>query len=114
LREGYLSTLLEREKPRTKNAGRTQKNSAISNVTKEFISHPTRAQHTLSAAGTVHVPHALPVVRFSCLLRGRGTSFQDGVAAGEGFLRVPFQCVQIYDYGAEFRERFKKKCIILV
>jgi hypothetical protein len=34
--------------------------------------------------------YALPVVSFSCLLRGRGTSFQDGVAAEEGFLCAPF------------------------
>ena len=26
----------------------------------------------------------------SCLLRGRGVSFQDGVAAGKGFLCAPF------------------------
>jgi hypothetical protein len=45
----------------------------------KIISHTTRAQHTLSAPGTVQVSHALPAVRFSCLLRGYGTSFQDGV-----------------------------------
>jgi len=33
------------------------------------------------------VSHALPAVRFSCLLRGRGASFQDGVAAGKGFCK---------------------------
>jgi hypothetical protein len=31
----------------------TQKNGAVSKVDKEFISHPTRAQHTLPAAGNV-------------------------------------------------------------
>jgi hypothetical protein len=71
-------------------AGHTHKNGAVSKVIKEFISHPTLAQHTLSAVGTVQVSHALPAVRFSCLLRGRGTSFQDGVAAGECFLCFPF------------------------
>jgi hypothetical protein len=30
-------------------------------------------------------------VRFSCLLQGCGTSFQDGVAAEEGFLCAPFE-----------------------
>jgi hypothetical protein len=30
-----------------------------------------------SAAGTVQVSYVLRAVRFSCLLRGRGTSFQD-------------------------------------
>ena len=49
-----------------------------------------RAQRTPSAAATVQVSHVLPAVRFSCLLRGRGASFQDGVAAGKGFLCAPF------------------------
>jgi hypothetical protein len=48
------------------------------------------AQHTLSAAETVQVSYALSAVRFSCLMRGRGTSFQDGIAAGEGFLCALF------------------------
>jgi hypothetical protein len=55
--------------------GHTQKNGAFSEVNKKFISHLTRAQHTPSAAATVQVSHALPAVRFSCLLRGRGASF---------------------------------------
>jgi hypothetical protein len=38
------------------------------------------AQHTLSAAETVQVSYELSEARFSCLLQGRGTSFQDGVA----------------------------------
>jgi len=67
------------------NTGYTQKNGAVSKVNK-FISHLTRAQRTPSAAATVHVSHALPTVRFSCLLRGRGVSIQDGVATGKGFL----------------------------
>jgi hypothetical protein len=56
---------------------------------KKIIFNLTRARHTLSAAGTVQVSHALPAVRFSCLLWGRGTSFQDGVAEGKGFLCSP-------------------------
>ena len=70
--------------------GYTQKNGAVSKGNKEFISHFTRTQHTPSAAATVQVSHALPVVRFSCLMRGRGASFQDGVAAGKGFLCALF------------------------
>jgi hypothetical protein len=31
-------------------SGHAQKNGAVSKVIKQFISHPTRAQHTLSAA----------------------------------------------------------------
>jgi len=70
--------------------GYTQKNGAVSRVNKKFISHLIRAQSTPSAAATVQVSHALPTGRFSCLLRGRGASFQDGVAAGKGFLCAPF------------------------
>ena len=67
-----------------------QMNDAVSKVNKKFISHLTRAKGTPSAAATVQVSHALPAVRFSCLLRGCGASFQDGVAAGKGFLCAPF------------------------
>jgi hypothetical protein len=38
------------------------------------------------------------VVRFSCLLRGRATSFQDGITAGDSFLCAAFWGVQICDY----------------
>ena len=67
-----------------------QMNGAVSEVNKKCVSHLTRAQRTLSAAATVQVSYALPAVRFSCLLRGRGVSLQDGAAAGKGFLRAPF------------------------
>jgi len=72
------------------NTGYTQKNGAVSKVKKILISHPKRAQRTPSAAANVRVSHALPAVRLSCLLRGRGASLQDGVAAGKGFLCAPF------------------------
>ena len=68
----------------------TQKNGAVLKVNKKSISRLTWAQRTPSAAATVQVSHALPAVRFSCLLRGRGASFQNGVAAGKGFLCAPF------------------------
>ena len=70
--------------------GYTKKNGAVSKGSKKFISQLSRAQRTPSATATVQVSHALPAVRFSCLLRGRGVSFQDGVAAGKGFLCAPF------------------------
>ena len=70
--------------------GYTQKIGAGSKVNKKFISHLTRAQRTTSAAATVQVSHTLPAVRFSCVLRVRGASFQGGVAAGKGFLCVSF------------------------
>ena len=59
-------------------------------VNKQFISHLTRTQRIPSAAATVQVSHALPAVRFSCLLRGRGARFQDGFAVGKRFLCAPF------------------------
>ena len=68
----------------------TQKNDAVSKVNKKFIYRLTRSQRTPLAAATVQVSHALPAVRFSCLLWGRGAGFQDGVAAGKGFLCAPF------------------------
>ena len=63
-----------------------QMNRAVSKVNKKYISYLTRAKRTPSAAATLQVSHALPAVRFSCLLRGRGVRFQDGAAAGKGFL----------------------------
>ena len=87
---GPLFELLLTTLTSSHNTGYTQKNSAVSKVNKKFISHLTRAQRTPSAAATVQVSHALPAVRFLCLLRGRGASFQDGVAAGKRFLCAPF------------------------
>ena len=75
-------------------------NGVVSKVNKKFISHLTRAKRTPLAAATVQVSHELPAVRFSCLLLGRGASFQDGVAAGKRFLCAPFRGVQIRDYSA--------------
>ena len=73
-----------------KSTVRLQMDGAVSKVNKKFISHLTRAKPTPSPAATVLVSHALPAVRFSCLLRGRGVSFQDGAAAGKAFLCAPF------------------------
>jgi len=95
-----LSFLQRRVRRPLQNTGYTQKNCAVSKVNKKFISHLTRAQRTPSAATTVQVSHALPALRFSCLLRGRGASFQDGVAAGKSFLCAPFWGVQICDCSA--------------
>ena len=65
-------------------------NCVVSKVNKKFISQLSRAKPTPPAAAAVQVSHALPAVRFSCLLRGPGVSFQDGAAAGKGFLCAPF------------------------
>jgi hypothetical protein len=53
---------------------RSQKNGAVSKGNKKSISHLTRVKRTQSAAATVQVSRALPTVRFSCLLRGRGAT----------------------------------------
>ena len=74
----------------------TQKNCAVSKMNKKCISHFTRAQHTPSTAATVQVSHSLPAVRFSCLLRGRGASFQDGVEAEKGFLFAVLRCPDLW------------------
>jgi hypothetical protein len=75
-------------------AGYSQKNGAVSKVNKKFIYQLTRTQRAPPAAATVQVSRALPAVRLSCLLRGRGVSFQDGVAAGKGFLCATFRRYQ--------------------
>ena len=65
-------------------------NGAVSKVNKKFISHLTRAKRTTSEAATAQVSYELRAVGFSCLMRGRGVSFQDGTVAGKGFLCAPF------------------------
>jgi ribosomal protein L31 len=77
------------------NTGYTQTNGTVSKVNKKFTSHLSLAEPTPSAAATVQVSHALPAVRFSCLLQGHGASFQYGIAAGKSFsvcsvLRRPY------------------------
>jgi hypothetical protein len=64
------------------------------------ISQLTRVISTPLATATIQVFYVLPAVRFKCLQRGRGASFKDGVAAGEGFLCAPFSSDQISDYSA--------------
>ena len=76
--------------------GYTQKNGAVSKVNKKFISLLTRAQHTPPAAATVQVSLAQPAVRFSCLLRGRGSSFQDGVTAGKGYTESGMNLITVW------------------
>jgi hypothetical protein len=76
--------------------GYKEKNGAALKVNMRFISRLTWAQRTPSVAANIQVSHGLPAIRFSCILRGRGASFQDGVVAGNGFLcahRKPFPAV---------------------
>ena len=73
-----------------------------------YFLYLTRAQRTPSAAATVQVSHVLPAVRFSCLLRGRGAIFQDGVAAGK-FCILCFEVSRcVITVQREFRARFRK------
>ena len=65
-------------------------NGAVSKVNKKFISHLIRAKCTPLAAATVQVSHALPAVSSLVLNAGFGASFQNGVAAGKGFLCSAF------------------------
>ena len=65
-------------------------NGAVSEVNKKSISHLTRAKCTPLAAATVQFLMRYQQFARSCLLRSCGASFQDGVAAGEGFLCAPF------------------------
>jgi hypothetical protein len=58
-------------------------------IKKKSISHPTFAQHTISAAETVHVSHALPAFSSHAYCGAVGVSIQDGVEA-EGFLCAPY------------------------
>jgi hypothetical protein len=80
-------------------AGHTQKNGWVSKVIKNvFLTlhrHNTHCQQLELSKFLV-----LSTIRVSCSLRGHETSFQDSVAAGEGFLCAPFWGIQICDYSA--------------
>jgi hypothetical protein len=74
----------------------------------KFISHPKRAQHTLSSVGTVQVSNVLPAVHFSSLLRGK-TSFQDGIAQEKVFCVLRFEVSRsVITVQCEFRALFKE------
>ena len=65
-------------------------NGAVSKVNKKFISHLTRAKlHRQQWQLSKFLMRYQQFAR-SCLLRGWGASFQDGVAAGKGFLCALF------------------------
>jgi hypothetical protein len=88
--------------------GYSKKNGAISKVNKKSIFHLTRVKRTPSAAATGHISHVLPAVRFSCLLRRRGASFQDGVAAEKGFPWASFEVSRsVITVHPEFRAQFR-------
>ena len=92
-----------------RNTGYTQKNSAVSKVNKKFISHLIRAQRTASAAATVQVSHALPAVRFSCLLRGGGPVSKMASQQEKAFCVLRFEVSRpVITVPREFRARFRK------
>ena len=64
-------------------------NCAVSKVNKKFISHLTRAKRTPSAAATIQVSMRYRQFAFHAYCGAAGC-FQDGVAAGKGFLYAPF------------------------
>jgi len=92
--------------------GYTQKNCAVSKVNKKCISHLTRAQRTPSAEATVQVSHALPAVRFSCLLRGREAAGPVSKMASQqekAFCVLRFEVFRsMITVQRDFRARFRK------
>jgi hypothetical protein len=85
----------------------TQKNGAVSKVNKKFISYLTRAQRTPSAAATVQVFHALPAVRFSCLLRGQFLRWRRSRKKAFCVLRFDSRCTLIADLDTSKRSTQK-------
>jgi hypothetical protein len=91
-------------------AGHTQKNGARPKINKKYISRPTWAQNTLSAAGTAQVSHELPAVRFSCLLRDAGPVSKMASQQEKAFCELRFEVSRsAITVQREFRARFKKK-----
>jgi hypothetical protein len=91
------------------NTVRSQNNGAVSKVNKKSTSQLTRIIRIPPAATAVKVSHVLPAVRFSCLLRGRGVSIQDGVAAGKAFCVIRFEVSRsVITVQREFRERYQQ------
>ena len=89
--------------------GYTQKNGAGSKVNKKFISHLTRARRTPSVAATVQVSHALPAIRFSCLLRGHGPVSKMASQQEKAFCVLRFEVSRsVITVLREFRARFRK------
>ena len=95
--------------------GYTQKNGAVSKGNKEFISHFTRAQRTPSAAETLQVSHALPAVRFSCLMRGRGAVSKMASQQEKALCVLHFEVSRsVITAQREFRARFRKDAPCMV
>ena len=95
--------------------GYTQKNGAVSKVNKKFTSHLTRAQRTPSAAATVKVSHALPAVRFSCLLRGQYPRWRRSRRKLSVCSALRFEVSRsVITVQREFRARFRKDAACMV
>ena len=92
-----------------------QMNGAVSEVNKKCISHLTRAQRTPSAAATVQVSHALPAVRFSCLLRGAGSVYKMASQQEKAFCVLRFKLPRsVITVQREFHARFRKDAPYMV
>jgi hypothetical protein len=68
----------------------SQKNGAVSKVDKKFISHPTWTQQNCQQRKLSKFLMRYEQFVSHSYCWGRRTSFQYGVAAGEGFPSVPF------------------------
>jgi hypothetical protein len=91
------------------NIRNTQKNVAVPNVLREIYFSPHTGKTYPDSSGNCPSVSCATAVRFSCLLRGRGASCQDGVAAGEGFLCAPLEMSRsVITVQREFRARFEK------
>ena len=88
-------------------------NGAVSKVNKKFISHLTRAKRTQSAAETVQVSHALPVVR--SLVLAAGPVYKMASQQEKAFCVLRFEVSRsVITVQREFRARFRKDAPCMV
>ena len=89
--------------------GYTQKNGAVSKITRNLFLNLTRAQRTPSAAATVQVSHALPAVRFSCYCGAAGPVYKMASQQEKAFCVLRFEVSSsAVTLQREFRARFGK------
>ena len=87
----------------------TQKNCAVSKVNKKFISHPTRAQRTPSAAASVHVSHALQQFASHAYCGAPGPVSKMASQQEKNYCVLCFEVSRsVITLQPEFRARFRK------
>jgi hypothetical protein len=87
----------------------TQKNRAVSKVNKIFISLLTEAQHTLSAAATVQVSHALQQFASNACCEAMGPVSKMALQQEKAFCVLTFEVSRsVLSVQHEFRASFKK------